>query len=128
MNFDDFPKSAYLILESRFWFVAVPAVNRPSFTRLKGNLARLTALAANSIVHLPVATFKSHSFTYFFLHSPAQFSPEVLLDSCSQELELSGFIYYSIINKGLPKRILNLMPRSHNPVVRTQELPSRISG
>ena len=59
-----------LILESCSWLVAVPAINRPSFSRLKGHLASLAAFRACRVVHFPVAAFKSHSFTFFRRQAP----------------------------------------------------------
>ncbi len=54
-----------MILESRFWFVAVPTINRSAFRRFERNLAGLSTFRARCIEHGPVFTLESHLFTYF---------------------------------------------------------------
>ena len=76
-------------LESSFWLVAVPAVNRSVLRRFKGYLACFAALAACCVMHLAVSAFKSHLFTYFIFWIYIQF---FYLDSLISKEKNSNFI------------------------------------
>jgi hypothetical protein len=87
-----FPKNQFKFLESRFWFIAVPAENRPSFGRLKGNLACLATFAARCIIHGPVSAFKSHIFTFFYFRCKSYriYIQDKILQFCPSTAQCRG--------------------------------------
>jgi len=69
------------ISESRFWFVAVPAVYRPSFSWFERYLAGLAAFGTGRIIHLPISAFISHFISPFICRDDP--SPGSITD-CSE--------------------------------------------